>query len=43
LKQAQFWVKAMGENSDATEYFAQWKEETANILAHVMSKEISSV
>ncbi|KAJ7790948.1 hypothetical protein B0H14DRAFT_3161158 [Mycena olivaceomarginata] len=43
LKQEQFWVKAMGEDSDAAEYFAQWKEETADILAHVMSKDISSV
>ncbi|KAJ7877104.1 hypothetical protein B0H14DRAFT_3130276 [Mycena olivaceomarginata] len=36
LKQEQFWVKAMGEDSDAAEYFAQWKEETADILAHVI-------
>ncbi|KAJ7856484.1 hypothetical protein B0H14DRAFT_3864972 [Mycena olivaceomarginata] len=43
LKQEQFWVKAMGEDSDAAEYFAQWKEEMADILAHVMSKDISSV
>ncbi|KAJ7856454.1 hypothetical protein B0H14DRAFT_2578796 [Mycena olivaceomarginata] len=43
LKQEQFWVKAMGEDSDAAEYFSQWKEETADILAHAMPKDISPV